>query len=455
MFRAERWKPILLLMLAAAAGTAEQELRSPTVLVTGIRHWSLEGVTRVAVDISGDFEFRTEKLHNPERVFFDILSSRPSFDGKRARHHEVGDPLVSKVRVAETAPGTTRVVLDLTGPVSCTASKMGNPDRLVVELRPAQPEPAPPGVEPAEMRRSAEPPAVVAPPPLAPSARKPTEPAPESARALKPPLEAAQPAKPAPSPAETGTAASRKSDGKNSLIRALGLKINRVVIDPGHGGHDQGTVGKRGLMEKELVLDIAKRVGELMEQQIGCEVTYTRSDDSFVPLEGRTALANDRRADLFISLHANSSRYPRIAGTETFFLNFTNSRDALDVAARENASSQKSVSELQDLLQKIARQEKIEESKELAGRIQAAMFAFSSRYYQGIRNRGVKMAPFVVLVGATMPSVLVEIGFLSNSREETLLKRPDHRQRVAEALVRGITRYTQSLSHFQVAQAKE
>ena len=228
-----------------------------------------------------------------------------------------------------------------------------------------------------------------------------------------------------------------------------------MVIDPGHGGHDQGTVGKRGLMEKELVLDVGRRLGRLIEQQIGCEVVYTRSDDTFVPLEGRTALANDKRADLFISLHANSSPYPRIAGVETFYLNFTTARDALDVAARENASSQKSISELQDLLQRIARQEKIDESKELAGRIQSTMFTFSSRYNPGIRNRGVKKAPFVVLVGAQMPSVLVEIGFLSNSREETLLKRPDHRQRVAEALLRGISRYAQGLSHFQMAQATQ
>jgi N-acetylmuramoyl-L-alanine amidase len=235
------------------------------------------------------------------------------------------------------------------------------------------------------------------------------------------------------------------------MIRALGLKINRVVIDPGHGGTDQGTVGPRGLVEKDLVLDVAQRLGKLIEQQMGSEVIYTRTDDTFVPLEARTELANEKKADLFISIHANNSTLTRIAGVETFYLNFTTSRDALDVAARENASSQKSIHELQDVLQKITLQNKVEESKELAGRMQAAMHSFSARYNPGIRNRGVKKAPFVVLIGAQMPSVLVEIGFISNAREESLFKKADHRQRAAEALYRGIERYAGSLSQFQVA----
>jgi N-acetylmuramoyl-L-alanine amidase len=250
---------------------------------------------------------------------------------------------------------------------------------------------------------------------------------------------------------DAGKAAAHTSDGGNSLIRALGLKMNRVVIDPGHGGHDQGTMGPHGLLEKDLVLDVAKRLGKLIQEQLGSEVVYTRSDDTFVPLEGRTALANDRKADLFISVHANSSDYARIAGVETFYLNFTNERDALDVAARENASSQKSISELQDVLQKITLQNKIEESRELASRVQASLFAFSVRNNPGIKNRGIKKAPFVVLIGARMPAILVEIGFISNTREESLMRRAEHRQRLAEALFRGVSKYAQGLSHFQMA----
>jgi N-acetylmuramoyl-L-alanine amidase len=206
------------------------------------------------------------------------------------------------------------------------------------------------------------------------------------------------------------------------------------------------------LLEKDLVLDVALRLGKLVEDRMGAEVIYTRSDDTFIPLEQRTALANEKKADLFLSIHANSSPYPRIAGVETYYLNFTDSKEALDVASRENASSQKSIFELQDIIQKITLHDKAEESKEFASRLQAALYAFSGRNVPGEKNRGIKKAPFVVLIGAIMPSVLAEIGFLSNPREEALLKKPDYRQKLAEALYRGVTRYSDGLSHFQVAQ---
>jgi N-acetylmuramoyl-L-alanine amidase len=254
-----------------------------------------------------------------------------------------------------------------------------------------------------------------------------------------------------PVPGEFSKAAKRTSTGGSSLTRALGLKIGRIVIDAGHGGHDHGTESSHGLLEKDLVLDIAQRVGKLVEDRLNAEVIYTRSDDTFVPLEGRTAIANQKKADLFLSIHANSSPYPRIAGVETFYLNFTDSRDALDVAARENASSQKSIFELQDIIQKITLHEKLDESREFASRVQAALFSFSARNVPGERNRGVKKAPFVVLIGANMPSVLAEIGFISNPREEAQLKKPDYRQKLAESLYRGIAKYAEGLSHFQLA----
>ena len=243
------------------------------------------------------------------------------------------------------------------------------------------------------------------------------------------------------------------SDGSRSLIRALGLKINRVVIDAGHGGHDVGTTGITGLLEKDLVLDVALRLGKLVEQRMGAEVIYTRQDDTFVPLEERTAIANRNHADLFLSIHANSSPEKPVAGVETFYLNFTSSkdRDALDLAARENASSQKSVFELRDLIESISLHDKIEESREFANDIQRTMQANAIRYISTAKDRGIKKAPFLVLIGAQMPSVLSEIGFLSNPREEALLKRPEHRQQIAEALYKGLARYSDSLSHIQVA----
>jgi N-acetylmuramoyl-L-alanine amidase len=205
-------------------------------------------------------------------------------------------------------------------------------------------------------------------------------------------------------------------------------------------------------MEKDLVLDVARRLGKLIDERMGSEVLYTRSDDTFVPLHVRTELANQRKADLFLSIHANSSPHPKIGGIEVYYLNLTRSPDALDLAARENASSEKSVFELRDLIQTITMHDKVEESRGFAAKVQGSLQTFETRYNSAAKNRGVKKAPFVVLIGASMPSVLAEIGFLSNAREEQLLKRPDHRQRLAEALYQGVSRYAQSLSHFQVAQ---
>jgi N-acetylmuramoyl-L-alanine amidase len=244
--------------------------------------------------------------------------------------------------------------------------------------------------------------------------------------------------------------ARRTADGNSSLTRALGLKVNRVVLDAGHGGTDQGTLGHRGLMEKDLVLDVTMRLGKLIEDRMGSEVIYTRTDDTYIPLHARTDLANQKKADLFLSIHANSSPYPKIGGVETYYLNLTRSPEALDVAARENASSEKSIFELKDLIQSITLHDKVEESKEFAGRVQTALQSFETRTTGAAKNRGIKKAPFVVLIGASMPSILAEIGFLSNSREEALLKKPEHRQKLAEALYQGVSQYARTLSHFQV-----
>jgi N-acetylmuramoyl-L-alanine amidase len=512
-------KPLAALAISATMLFAQSE-HAPLHSVTAVRNWSLGDVTRIAIEVTGDFNFRSDRLHNPERIYFDILNARPRIDAKRIWSKAIDDPLVQRVRVAETQPGTTRVVVDLSGPVEVSTSQLSNPSRLMIELRagrgpaiptaPMQPVVKPPPVIRAESSKPVEPPAKpaeVAPPlvqakpempdmkaeaePLpvklstAPPAKTkstpttkskvtpiagaspglPAEPADASAasrgiqtadlKVESPVPAAAAPstlsAPPAPSPGEFSKGARRTSTGGSSLTRALGLKVGRIVIDAGHGGHDQGTQGPHGLVEKELVLDVAQRVGKLIEERMNAEVIYTRSDDTFVPLEGRTAIANQKKADLFLSIHANSSPIPRIAGMETFYLNFTDSKDALDVAARENASSQKSIFELQDIIQKITLHEKLDESREFASRIQTALFGFSSRNIPGQKNRGVKKAPFVVLIGASMPSVLAEIGFLSNPREESLLKKSDYRQKLAESLYRGVSKYAESLSHFQMA----
>ncbi|HEY1220686.1 MAG TPA: N-acetylmuramoyl-L-alanine amidase [Bryobacteraceae bacterium] len=479
-----------------------QSRSAPAASVTAVRHWSLGEVTRIAVEVSGDFHYRSDRLHNPERIYFDIVNARNGL-GARYYAEDVSDPVVKRIRAAEASAGITRVVIDLAGDVRATTTQLANPGRLIIELRgvsapvPATPTrllvPEPDMRKPGQTKppptiRAGQPaPGAVAPEPLklvvAPPPALPNPPASAKAAPLSPPnspllAKAATPAPPLPNPPllakaadtvpspkdatrladapvpEVGKAARRNADGETSLIRALGLKLNRVVIDPGHGGHDQGTAGVKGLLEKDLVLDVAMRAGSLIEERLKAEVIYTRSTDVFIPLESRTALANEKKADLFISIHANASSAPNVSGVETYYLNFTEAKDALAVAARENANSVESISELRDLIQKITLHDKAEESRDLAGSIQSSLFALYLRGFPAEHDRGVRRAPFVVLIGATMPSVLAEIGFLSNPKEEGLLRKPEYRQKVAEALVRGVEHYASGLSHFQVAQNK-
>jgi len=252
-------------------------------------------------------------------------------------------------------------------------------------------------------------------------------------------------------PRSTAHQASPTADGQRSLIRALGLKVGRIVIDAGHGGHDTGTIGPNGLLEKDLVLDVSLRLGRLLQTKMGAEVIYTRDDDTFIPLETRTAIANKQQADLFVSVHANSSQDASARGVETYYLNFNPSPDALEVAARENAVSEKSVHELGDLVKKIALKEKVEESREFATDVQRSLYQGLAGKERTMKDRGVKKAPFIVLIGANMPSILAEISFVSNPADERKLQTPEYRQKIAEALYRGIARYINGLSGVKVA----
>ena len=246
--------------------------------------------------------------------------------------------------------------------------------------------------------------------------------------------------------ASPSKAADRTADGQTSLVRALGLKIGRIVIDAGHGGHDSGTLGVGGIEEKDVVLDVALRLGKLLHDRLGAEIIYTRSDDTFIPLETRTAIANKAQADLFISIHANSSHDESARGVEVYYLNFTSDPNALDVAARENAVGGSSVHQLSDLVKKIALKDKIAESREFAADVDSSLFAGLTKGNEGLRNRGVKKAPFVVLIGANMPSILAEISFVTNGRDASQLRQPDYRERVAESLYNGVARYQSGLA---------
>lgn len=459
-------------------------LLAESLVLQDVRHWSQNGVTRVAVQLSGKAEVRRDRLSKPERYFFDFQNTGTGKKGMQTI--PVGDSLLRQIRIAEARPGVSRVVLDLVDTAEVSTSELTNPYRLVIEIKApsyqapavvssAAPEPAPaknarPFVLPPTRPRPVLTAAILSPPPPMPMVthfRRPLPVAPriqfppfkkgtpvETARVQPPPsapVAAPQPAtQPQAQPAQSAQAARRPATGANSMTRALGLKIRRVVLDPGHGGHDQGSSGPTGLLEKELVLDVALRLGELITANLGSEVVYTRNEDFFVPLEERTKIANASKADLFVSIHANSSVVRTVSGVETYFLSFTTSKEALDVAARENATSERSVFELRDLLQKIALQEKVDESRDFAARVNSALFKVWGPN-PNTRNRGVKKAPFVVLIGASMPSILTEIGFISNPRDEKELRKPETRQKIAEALYKGIAQYADSLSHFAVA----
>lgn len=452
-------------MLPALAAT-----RSGLIQVTGVRSWSHADSTRIVIETTGPFEYKADRAKDPERLFLDIPNAEPWIARRRYLTHEVGDKLVWRVRVAESSPGVTRIVFDLKQHADYSTSRLDSPDRLVVELRPLGSPPPGEINSTASVDTSAQPRfrAFVYPP----TPRRPlivfagTPPAISSVAELTPvdltdlsTFKPSQPARVAPVVSTQVIPASRplsspdatplaSQNASRSLTRALGLKVNRIVIDAGHGGHDDGTIGPHGVLEKDIVLDVALRVARLVQEKMGAEVVLTRSDDTFIPLRERTAIANEHKADLFLSIHANSSPAPEVAGTETFYLNFTNVPGSLDVAARENAGSDKTVGELKDLIQSITLNDKIEESHTFAQDIQNSIEAQAARSNAAARNRGVKRAPFVVLIGASMPSVLAEIGFLSNSRDENNLSKPEYRQKIAEALYKGLAQYSRSLSHF-------
>ena len=470
-----------------------------SVLTLNSVHFTSEGPsTKVVLELSGKFEFAMDKIENPDRLFFDFIHTRP----KTAKPLlAVRDSQLRQIRIGESKPGVTRVVLDLEALTNYKTTVLKNPYRLVVELGIASisinngpvkvdlaredhaseldaPAPAQrlkskkyfkPLVPPASFyvaRTVSAPRNVVLglPPNLTIVSSVPDWRKPRSLILAKlPPYSgprkmsvAARNASPPVASASLPANGVRKSAPvPDSLTRALGLKIRRIVIDPGHGGHDQGSSGPTGLLEKELVLDVSRRLGDLIEEQMGSEVVYTRDDDRYVALEDRPRVANQAKGDLFLSIHANSSVYKAATGVETYYLSFTTSKQALEVAGRENASSEHSVSELRDLLQKIAFKDKVDESREFAARLLGTLIKASPSQANGAQamNRGVKKAPFVVLIGANMPSVLAEIGFISNPRDEQLMKKPEQRQKMAEALLRGLMQYAESLGHLQVAKS--
>ncbi len=483
------------------------------ISVTDVRFWSLGDVTRVAIQTTGQFRYKSGRLSNPDRVYYDIENSRQRVSETTEHAIAVDDGLIHRIRLAQNRQTVTRIVIDLGNDVTVSASQLSNPDRLVVEVRrnelapslskerkleppkqaagvksrkeaPLAEDPpkqaaataSPPEEEMAKQRDAAPSPELIEKPvaePLTATAdtadATPPEDSPETASvppaSSEPEQTAAQPpagdepeqtaAAASPEPELIARPAQGNSAGGHSLTRVLGLKLGRVVIDPGHGGRDTGTIGPTGLQEKEVTLDVAQRLAKLIEQRMGSKVILTRDGDTSVKLRERTAKANSVQADLFISIHVNASRYRTVNGVETFYLNFTRSRADLEVAARENAGSDMPMHELSNLVQKIALDDKIQESRDLASVVQNSVYEVHRKHFAKARNRGVKKAPFLVLIGAQMPSILVELGFISNPQEEKLMKQASYREALADSLFDGVSKYAQSLSHFQVAQASD
>ena len=333
--------------------------------------------------------------------------------------------------------------------VTLSAAKVARP-RVVVTASPTLAKPVPNSVTSTVPRESREVAAVSEGPGVIPATATPTSrPVVDKARSSSKGQGGSRRSRESAEQADLGVPAvppPPTADGQSTLMRALGLKIGRIVIDAGHGGHDSGTLGPEGVEEKDVVLDVALRLGKLLHDRLGAEVVYTRADDTFIPLETRTAIANKAQADLFISVHANSSSDPSARGVEVYYLNFTSDPEAMQVASRENAVSSQRVNQLSDLVKKIALKDKIDESRELAADVDASLYAGLKRGNEGLKDRGVKKAPFVVLIGANMPSILAEISFVTNREDAGELRRPEYRERVAESLYKGVASYAGAIN---------
>ena len=407
------------------------------VTVRGISRTALPDGVRVSIEMDRELLFRQEQLENPRRVFFDLRGAHLS-PGLRDKTLSFPDDIVREIRLGRHPQNTTRVVMDTEGVDSYSVFTLYNPYRVIVDFRrkglaaapPLIPGPPVTAAVPTTGFVRAEP-RPVPPPPPAPATVTAPPLTPLPSRGVSPGLSAP-------------TVPLANSNGQFSLARQLGLGVSRIVLDPGHGGHDPGVSGN-GISESELVLDVSLRLKKLLENQPGMEVVMTRDSDVFIPLEQRTAMANREGADLFLSIHANASRNLKARGVETYFLNFAANPEAEAVAARENSASGQTMHRLPDIVRAITLNNKIDESRDFADTVQKAMVRTLSTRNRELLDRGVKQAPFVVLIGAGMPSVLAEISFVSNKQEGVLLKSSPYRQQIAEALFDAIVKYQKSL----------
>ena len=447
--------------LSAVAGAkAGASAKTGTATLKGIQRSVVADGIRIIVDLDAEVSYYQEEITNPRRVFFDLkgVKAAPNLQDVSLKYD--GD-VVKEVRLGRHPQNTTRLVVDLEGVSAYSVYPLYGPYRLVMDFR--RTVAAPPVVASRPVAR-----AIVTPPPApAPTPPRATTTATTPATTTAPPapwrMSEPKPAAPEPAllPSEPAgpksmppAAPAANSNGKFSLSRQLGLGVSRVVIDAGHGGHDPGAHGN-GINEAELTLDVALRVQKLLQQQDGIDVVMTRDTDVFIPLEERTAIANREGADLFLSIHANASRNLQARGIETYFLNFAMNPEAEAVAARENATSGRAMHSLPDIVRAIALNDKINESRDLAATVQRSMAKRLGAKNRALKDLGVKQAPFVVLIGAVMPSVLAEISFVTNKQDGALLKTQAYRQQIAQALFDAIINYQQGLKRMTVVAGKK
>jgi N-acetylmuramoyl-L-alanine amidase len=458
--------------------------------VTDIRYWSNPSGTRIAIALEDQVKFGAARIPSPNRIYFDLRGTRlgPGLNGKSIAIGD--DPMLTRIRAAQFSDDMSRIVLDVGTGADYTTFFLPNPWRLIIDIhktgastpspqmldRASRPSPAAPSAVPPPARTMAISDASSGLPASHSSSpamtrRVSSHTLRHSANELDDGLAAAPPEKAnaaisdssfasdtssdssyLPDPQEFPAAREPGSGAEHSLARTLGLKVGRIVIDAGHGGHDCGTLGPGGIEEKDITLDVALRLGRLLKSRLGADIVYTRHDDTFIPLQTRTQIANAAHADLFISVHANSSPDPAARGVESYYLNFTSAPDALEVAARENADSGESISNLTDLVKQITLKDKIEESRQFAADVQQALYTGLEAGNPGLKDRGVKKAPFVVLIGANMPSILAEISFLTNPDDARELRQAAYRERIAESLYRGVARYISGLNGLRLAE---
>lgn len=377
----------------------------PLAVLNEMKHWSNPDYTRISLELDRDVTWEAHKLRTdapgkPGRVYIDINRARL---GMTVRDITIGDGLLRGARIGQYRPDVVRVVLDTDNIKDYKIFPLSEPTRLIIDVR---------GERPTEISRLE--------PTLSPS--------PEPLAELSPDERQAVPEK-----------------KPRTLKKPAISKIRRIVVDPGHGGHDPGAVGPSGLQEKEVVLAISLKLRELLKEELGLDVVMTRSSDIFIPLEERTAIANKVNADLFISVHANAAANHNANGIETYYLNLAKTEKAAQLAAKENGTSLEKVSVLQAILFDLMANYKLNDSAHLADEVQKALYKKARNRYTDVKNLGVKQGPFYVLVGATMPSILVEAAFLSNTQEEARLNDPAYRNLAAEGILDGVRGYISSL----------